>query len=133
MSMNDFLNMLTEDQKKALLKALMDDNTPTNLLPKETKQESIKHLESSIDNNFVMNKQENSGNNKRREQVRAKQNQWRDDGEFKDIETPHYERTPRIRKPQKQIEVKCSVCGKMFKEDPRYMYGEYRRCSRCVK
>lgn len=128
MSMNDFLSMLSEEQKAALLQALQDENNPTvSHVPEQTKKESIKH----INENFTVSSKQS--NNRRKEQVRARKNEWVDTGEFRDIETPKGERVARTREPHKKSEVECSVCGKSFKVDKRYIYGEYHRCSRCVR
>jgi hypothetical protein len=84
-----------------------------------------------VDENFVVRKTDTS-NSRRREPVKARKNDWVDTGEFKDIETPQGERTPRNRPSHKKIDVECSVCGRTFKTDPKYVYGEYHRCSRCT-
>lgn len=135
--MNDFINTLSNEQKQALLKALMNDSPSVSVVPQEAKQESIKHIQSStptasVNEDFIMRRQDDNHNTRRREPVRARKNEWKDTGEFRDIETPQFERTPRRRQPHKRIEVECHVCGKTFKEDPRYIHGEYYRCNRCT-
>jgi hypothetical protein len=137
MSMNDFINTLSEEQKKVLLNALLDNSPTLESVPQTTKQESIKHIQSSVptastNDDFVMKRQDNSSNVRRKEAVRARKNEWVDTGEFHDIETPKGDRTPRKRPPHKKLEVECHVCGKTFKEDPRYVHGEYYRCNRCT-
>jgi formylmethanofuran dehydrogenase subunit E len=135
--MNDFINMLNDEQKQALLKALIG-NTPTVApVPTEIKQESIKTIKSStptasVNEDFTIRRQEDTSNVRRKEPVRARKNEWQDTGEFRDIETPQFERTPRKRQPHKKVEVECHVCGKTFKEDPRYVHGDYYRCNRCT-
>lgn len=136
MSMNDFLNMLNDDQKKALLKALTEDSPALQQVPKEVKQESINHIQSSsrptanVNEDFTINRQTN--NNRRREPVKGRKNNWVDTGEFRDIETPQFERTPRRKEAPKKVDLECHVCGKSFKADPRFVYGEYHRCNRCT-
>jgi lipopolysaccharide export LptBFGC system permease protein LptF len=135
--MNDFINTLSEEQKKVLLNALLDNSPTLESVPQTTKQESIKHIQSSVptastNDDFVMKRQDNSSNVRRKEAVRARKNEWVDTGEFHDIETPKGDRTPRKRPPHKKLEVECHVCGKTFKEDPRYVHGEYYRCNRCT-
>jgi lipopolysaccharide export LptBFGC system permease protein LptF len=135
--MNDFINTLSEEQKKVLLEALLDNSPTLESVPQTTKQESIKHIQSSVptagtNDDFVMKRQDNSSNVRRKEAVRARKNEWVDTGEFHDIETPKGDRTPRKRPPHKKLEVECHVCGKTFKEDPRYVHGEYYRCNRCT-
>jgi hypothetical protein len=134
MSMNDFLSMLSKEQRLALLAALQDQDstpttqtTPTPDVPKEVKQENIIRSGSG----FIIDPKKNS-NNRRKEQVKARKNEWVDQGEFKDTETKYGDRSPRNRKPSKKIDVECSVCGRSFETDPKYVYGEYHRCSRCI-
>lgn len=126
MSMDEFINSLSEEQKAALLKALQPQNKDTTVSSKK-----VNETQSSADNNFIVDPSKNS-NNRRKEPVKARKNEWVDTGEFRDIETNYGERTPRNRKPSKKIDVECSVCGRSFKTDPKYIYGEYHRCSRCV-
>lgn len=130
MSMKDFVKTLSEEQKKALMEALSDkDNLILSHLPDESKEQTIQAIKDS--NNFIVDPNKTS-NNRRKEPVKARKNEWVDTGEFRDIETPYGERTPRNRKPSKKMDVECSVCGRSFKTDPKYVYGEYHRCSRCT-
>jgi hypothetical protein len=126
--MNDFINTLSKEQRMALLQALQEDSPAISGVPEETRQESIQH----INNNFIVDPTKSSNNNRRKEPVKARKNEWVDTGEFRDIETKYGERTPRNRKPSKKMEVECSVCGRSFQTDPKYVYGEYHRCSRCT-
>jgi hypothetical protein len=128
MSMNDFINTLSKEQRMALLQALQEDSPAISGVPEETRQESIQH----INNNFIVDPTKSSNNNRRKEPVKARKNEWVDTGESRDIETKYGERTPRNRKPSKKMEVECSVCGRSFQTDPKYVYGEYHRCSRCT-
>lgn len=131
--MNDFINMLNKEQKLALLKALQDDSPSVSVVPEEVKKESIEHID-----NTTSNKQDfrissiKKNNNRRKEPVKARKNKWVDEGEDRHIETKYGARTPRTREPSKKIDVECSVCGRPFKTDPKYVYGEYHRCSRCT-
>lgn len=125
--MNDFINMLSKEQKLALLQALQENSPTVSGVPEEVRQESVRQ----INDNFIVDPNKPS-NNRRREPVKARRNEWVDTGEFKDIETQYGERTPRNRKPAKKLDVECSVCGRSFKADPKYIYGEYHRCSRCT-
>jgi len=128
MSMKDFIDTLNDSQKKALLDALMQ-NSETTLkdIPEEVKQET----KSQIKEDFRVSSIKGN-NNKRREPVKARKNEWVDEGEDRHIETKYGARTPRNREPSKKMDVECSVCGRTFKTDPKYVYGEYHRCSRCV-
>jgi len=127
MSMEEFVNTLSDEQKKALLDALSDkDKLVAEKVNKQTKR--------IVSENFIVEtKQEsiNSQTNRRREPVRARENRWEDTGEFRDVETPDVERTPRKRPPPKKVDVECSSCGKSFKVDSRFVFGEYYRCNRC--
>lgn len=129
MSMEDFIKTLNNEQKEALLKAL-NNNSPTiqNVSPEvneKTKQ--------SINDNFIaQTKQINTNTQQRRkEPVKGKKNTWEDTGEFREIETPQYERTQRKRPPPQKTEVDCHICGKSFKIDPRFVCGEYHKCNKC--
>lgn len=122
MSMKDFVDTLNDEQKKALLEALSGND-------KVVQQKKAKEVNSD----FIVQTRTNSDtlNNKRREPVRGRENRWEDTGEFRDIETPEVERTPRRRSPPRKIDVECASCGKSFKVDSRFVYGEYYRCNRC--
>lgn len=123
--MNAFLSSLTEEQKQKLLAALIGDR-------KEEKAEELNKEETVIDENFIVQKSSNS-NQRRREPVKARKNEFVDTGELhRDIETPQYEKTPRRRPPPKKLDVECGVCGRSFKADQRYVYGEFYRCNKCT-
>jgi len=124
MSMNEFINTLSKEQKMALLAALQDETVTEK--PKDVEQENTKY----VSEDFIVNS--NKTNNRRKEPVKARKNEWVDTGEFKDIETKYGDRTPRNRQPSKKMDVECSVCGRSFKTDPKYVYGEYHRCNRCT-
>ncbi|NDG28585.1 hypothetical protein EB118_00580 [bacterium] len=128
MSMEDFVNTLNDDQKRALLKALNENSPTIQSVPKEVNEQTKK----AINQNFITESKPNIQNHKRREPVKARKNEWEDTGELRDITTPEYERTPRRRPQQNKTEVECHVCGKSFKLDQRFVYGEYHRCNRCI-
>lgn len=139
MSMNDFVNMLSTEQKLALLKALQDNSPTVSPVPEEVRQETVNHIndttpvdKNNISDDFRVSSIKNTNNGKRREPVRGRENRWKDEGEFRDIETPKFEKTPRRRDPPRKVDVECHVCGRTFKEDARYVYGEYPRCNRCT-
>jgi hypothetical protein len=129
---NDFIASLTDEQKAKFMAALSQNTTKPATPAPETKTQSRQSSVTVGDNFIVTKTEETSSNSRRREPVRAKKNQWTDEGEFRDIETNYGEKTPRNRPPQKKVDVECSVCGRSFKTDPRYVYGEYHRCSKCV-
>lgn len=121
--MSKFLSSLSEEQKNQFLEALLE--------MKDNESKDRQQKTANVDENFVVKKAE-SKNNRRREPVRGRENRWKDEGEFRDIETPKVDRVARNRPAHKKAEVECSVCGKPFKVDPKYIYGEYHRCNRCV-
>jgi hypothetical protein len=122
-----FLSSLSDDQKAQLIQALMPQQNTTTEIQSTTPQPST-----VVDENFIVKKVDNATNNRRREPVRARENRWKDEGEFRDIETPEYKKTPRRREAAKKIDVECHICGKSFKEDARFVYGEFPRCNRCT-
>lgn len=128
----EFIAGLTPDQIQKLKQALNNNETNTIELVFEKKPET-KQQENSKSNTtevFTTVKQEQ----RRKEQVKFRKNTWQDNGEDRyndDLKTPKFEPTPRNREKSKKIEVECHVCGKTFFEDPRYIYGEYLRCSKC--
>lgn len=128
MSMEDFVKTLNDEQKKALLKALNEKSITTQSVPEKVNEETKR----AINNSFITESKPSFNNQKRREQVRARKNEWEDTGEFRDIVTPEYERTPRRRPTPQKSEVECHVCGKEFKVDQRFVFGEYYRCNRCA-
>lgn len=132
-----FINNLTEEQKSTLIQTMTVLSQPKT---QETEKMS-EVLENVIEppkkvvsssNDFTMIKDNNVSKGKT--QVKFKKNSWQDTGEFRDeedLKTPKYSPTPRNREKAKKIEVECHVCGKTFFEDPKYVYGEYLRCSKC--
>ena len=124
MSMKDFVSTLTDEQKQALIQALSEQSVVTDNTKTETKDNKP-----VVNEDFVMHK--NTASSKKKEPVRAKQNQWVDTGECKDVLTPDVERTPRTRVSPKKVSTKCYICGKTFSMDSRFMFGEYHRCDRC--
>jgi len=130
MSMEDFVKTLSTEQKKALLDALSDTNSIANqFVPEEVNKQVKKNISENCISNIK--KETSIPNNKRRETVRGRENRWEDTGEFRDISTPDIEPTPRRRSPPRKVDVECASCGKSFKVDSRFVYGEYYRCNRC--
>ena len=120
MSMDEFVNTLSEEQKQALLKALSGDN--------KSEEEQVE-----IQDDFTMNKPSGKiQNQKRRESVRARENTWSDTGEHRDIETPEASQTPRTRAKPKKKQVRCHACGKTSMINSNLVFGEYYRCDRCT-
>ena len=128
MSMKDFVELLTPEQKAALLSALSDsDSAVSNLVPEEVNEETKAH----ITEDFQVKKQNNL-NKKRKEAVQAHENTWTDTGEDRHIETPSTSITPRNRAKPPTKSVKCHVCGKTNTVRSNLVYGEYYRCDSCI-
>ena len=70
--------------------------------------------------------------NNRKTPVKFKKNKWKDTGEFGDVETPNYEKTPRKRSKPNKRQVECHVCGREFSMSESLIYGEFHRCNRCT-
>jgi hypothetical protein len=119
---DDFVGSLSEDQKKKLFQALVGNENTNNTTSAKS---------ANVDENFIVKKAETQSQIRRKEAVKARKNEWEDTGEFRDISTPDVERTPRRRPPPQKSDVECHVCGKSFKVDPRFAYGEYYRCNKC--
>lgn len=134
MSMDDFVQTLTEEQKAALIKAL-GGNTEV-----ESRWQHEEPISEAVDGpspttaeveNFTVTRQPTKSS-KSREPVRAKQNTWSDTGEDRHIETPESTRTPRTRKAPPKKTVTCHACGKTEKVNASLVFGEYYRCDRCI-
>lgn len=118
--MNDFVKLLTEEQKQKLLEALSSG-----------KQQENQQNTSNVGEDFRVYKTDSKLTSRRKEPVKARKNEWQDTGEFKDIETNYGEKTPRRKEAPKKANIECHVCGKEFKVDQRYVFGEYYRCNKC--
>lgn len=155
MSMENFINSLSEQQKKELKNLLGDSDATadkqdalehmTSNLPEEHKR-ALNELDPAYHDSYIETHKlekkaevnedftviRNSKEEARRRPVKFKKNTWTDDGEFRDVETPDFEKTPRRRPAQAKSEIECHVCGKKFKADTRYLSGEFHRCNKCT-
>jgi len=128
---DDFLDTLSDEQKQMLWESLQAKRVEERPTPKvEAKTLPSKRQSVIVNENFFVTRQGEESRGK--SPVRARKNQWQDEGEFRDVETPKGDRTPRNREKSKKVEVECHVCGRAFQVDPRYIYGDYQRCNRCV-
>ena len=124
-----FLNGLSEEQLKnlnAITKELLQDK------PEKQEQELnvAEDIDPTVTEDFKVIRTSEPKN--RKTPVKFKRNEWIDDGELRDIDTPQFQRTPRNRnKPNKQ-EVECHVCGKTFSINSSLIYGEFHRCNKCT-
>lgn len=124
MNMQEFIESL-DDKQKEDLKKLLGSGPAVSDEDSEDSEDTTR-----VDKEFKVNRK--IKDTKRRTTVKGGKNKWVDTGEFKDITTPDVERTPRRRSAPKKEPVECHVCGKSFKADPRYLYGEYYRCNQCT-
>lgn len=136
---SNFLNNLSEEQIETL-KQLLNKENFNDESSKETKKdqeaasktekEKKEEKEVVVNDDFTVSRNINQTN--RKVPVKFRKNEWVDDGELRDIDTPNFEKTPRNRsKPNKQ-EVECHVCGKVFSINSNLVYGEYHRCNKCT-
>jgi hypothetical protein len=141
MDLNNFLNSLSDEQKKQLAGALLSSVESENPPVKKEKKPKIKQTKPKeppsiiVDDNFTVTRAESKDSqNRRKEPVRARKNEWKDTGEFRDVNSSDYDLapSPRKREAPKKIDVDCHVCGRSFKADQRFVFGEYHRCNRCV-
>jgi len=132
MSMKDFIDTLTAEQKQALLEALTDKtsiSTPSQ--PEPTEEDFLK--KNTVTEDFTMHRDNSLQNNSRRMPVKAHKNTWTDSGsEAKDIATPDITPTPRTRRPPRKKTVKCHICGKSNQVNASLVYGEFYRCDTCI-
>jgi hypothetical protein len=113
---------LSKEEKDKLVQAITDS--------KNVDQEDEDENEVYVDDTFAVKNR--TPKSQGRTQVRGGKNKWVDEGENKNIETPDFEKTPRRRSAASKVKVECHVCGKFFKSDPRYLYGEFHRCNKCI-
>ena len=136
--MDEFIKTLTEEQRRALLKALsggsFEPETPDEPLNTHppfidgTRWQHEEPISKAVDGDFSMKK----GTRPRRSSVQAGENTWVDEGEDRHIKTPEVNKTPRNRPAPRKKEVKCSACGKVSTINASLVFGEYYRCDRCI-
>ena len=120
-AMEEFFSSLDQEQRDNFKRLLENEKNTVD------KQEDAP----TVNEDLVVDNRTRTTNTGRTK-VKAGKNEWVDSGEFKDVETPDGERTPRLRKKPKKTTVECHICGKEFKADPRYLSGVYHRCNRCI-
>ena len=127
------LESLTPEQKEELIKGILNSNvkggTPSPASEKEVALESTQN----VDEDFTVKRKE-PNNTKRKTAVKAKRNEWVDEGEFSDpnFDPAKFEKTPRNRRKPSKKQVECHVCGKTFAINSNLVYGEFTRCNRCT-
>ena len=156
----NFLNKLSDDQLENLKELFQNSQEETNdkrtkrsEKKKETSQEISEteketykgtedHKEKEEGEEFneeekiVVNDDftviRNTNKTYRKIPVKFKKNEWSDEGEYRDIETPNFEKTPRNRPKPKKEKVECHVCGRTFSINSNLVYGEFHRCNKCT-
>ena len=124
MNFDNFVASLSDEQKQKLMQGLMEASE------KESVEEAVSSKpQSSVTEDFKV-KREQAVTGKA--PVKFKKNKWEDQGEFKEVETPDFKRTPRKRNAPNKKTVECHVCGKEFSINANLVYGEYMRCNRCT-
>jgi len=130
--MQAFLDSLTDDQK-AKLNQLNELSKP--IINKEEAVSSSKPRV-QVNEDFTVVRGENYSD-KRKTQVKAKNNQWSDTGEDRDpnFDAAKFERMGkaiRNRERTKKQSVDCHVCGRSIELNSNLVYGEFIRCNRCT-
>lgn len=131
------LDTMTAEQKSELLSKLMDSLTPPSQeQPTEKTEETVSSTppRRRVSEDFTVKRDENLDN--RKTPVRARKNDWVDDGEARDTNFDYAKfekmKTPRRRGKPKKRDVECHVCGRTFTMNEGLIYGEYVRCNRCT-
>lgn len=138
------LNTMTAEQKADLLNNLMgslqaeaSNVEPEPVKPEPKQEEAVSSQpQSNITEDFKV-VQNSEQLDKRKSPVKAKKNQWVDDGEDRDpdFDPEKYERmgkAARNRGKAKKRTIECHVCGRSFQVNPSLVHGEYVRCNRCT-
>ena len=127
--LENFINSLSEEQKKELIKALSGKDTPTVEKKSEPRQSSmdISDFTSSI-------KTDNSKISRKPVSTDKRKNLFVDDksesvGE--EFETPEIELSERSRPPVKKVEQSCSKCNKASFVHPTHA-RDWFVCDRCI-
>jgi DNA-directed RNA polymerase subunit RPC12/RpoP len=127
------LNSLTPEQKNDLVQSLLNSNVKSDEVTPQDKEVS---QESNVKEDFTVTRSEDFLE-KRKTVVRARKNQWIDDGEDRDpdFDPAKFERmgrTSRNRGKAKKKTIECHVCGKTFSINASLVHGEYIRCNKCT-
>ena len=128
------LESLTDEQKAQLVQGLLKSNENEEV--PVLKEEAVSSKpRSNVTEDFKVVK--NDKLEKRKTPVRAKKNQWVDEGEDRDpdFDPAKFERMGRASRNRckvKKLTVECHVCGRDFQVNPALVHGEYFRCNRCT-
>ena len=126
------LESLTPEQKQQLVEGLLGGvaNEKPAEKPKQSRQPAI-----VVNEDFTVTRSDEPSN--RKAPVRAKKNQWSDDGTDRDpdFDPEKFEKMGRVQRSRPEptkAEVTCHICGKRFKINSSLVYGENMRCNRCT-
>ena len=135
------LESLTDEQKAQLVQGLISNMNQTVSRPpsRETPIEQEETVSSKPRSNVTEDFRvvQNEQLEKRKTPVRARKNQWVDEGEDRDpdFDPAKFERmgkAARNRSKARKKTVECHICGRSFSVNPAYVYGENIRCNRCT-
>ena len=135
------LESLTDEQKAQLVQGLMSNMNQTISKPpaRETEIEQEETVSSQPRSNVTEDFRvvQNDKLEKRKTPVRARKNQWADEGEDRDpdFDPAKFERMGKAARNRSKVRkktIECHVCGRSFDVNPTYVYGENIRCNRCT-
>jgi len=135
------LESLTDEQKAQLVQGLMSNMNQTISKPpaRETQIEQEETVSSQTRSNVTEDFRvvQNDKLEKRKTPVRARKNQWVDEGEDRDPEfdPAKFESMGKVARNRSKVRkktIECHVCGRSFAVNPAYIYGENIRCNRCT-
>jgi hypothetical protein len=128
---------LSPEDKQEIAKQLLGEESSPSKTPAKTERTVYKPKARKVVVNedfSVTSNEERRGN---KTPVKAKQNQWTDQGEGRDetFDPDKYEevgRAPRSRQSPDIVEVECHVCKRTFSANSNTLYGTFHRCGRCT-
>lgn len=151
MNFDDFVNSLSDEQKQKLMQGLVEaaEKPPVKIKTRDlpSRKSKLKDQEqeetvsskpqSNVTEDFRVVRDNDNDLGKRKTPVRAKKNEWVDNGEDRDpnFDPDKFERmgkASRDRGKVKKRTVECHVCGRSFQINPALVHGEYIRCNRCT-
>jgi len=124
---------LSPEEKQEILSQLLDKN-PLEDIPAHPKAviDKPKTRGSAVNEDFSVTPPGDQRGH--RTPVKAKSNQWTDEGENRDenFDPTKYEKVARSRPAPDVVEVECHVCKKSFIAHGSTLFGSFPRCGRCI-